>query len=517
MGYILTGADIEDDKYTLQGFVGKETKVVTKKELIALSEECEVFGFDGAEVLTTYASVKEFLETLNLQLQLTGHPLDECLTIDDETGEVKLKNLTTSAVESLMKNDSILTVPSYVTHFDMTFPEELRCYKISQVDFPEGVKVITREGKVSPVIHAKVLRLPTTLTIMGKHAFSCVSRRSADTEFNSFDSVVMHCPKLRKISDNAFAECVIGSLDLNAPIKTIGSKAFRDATLPEVLQLPVQLQVIHDYAFSGCNTLRQVTFGENLNKVGAFAFEKTGLTFVTLPKGVSFSENCFACCDSLESVVLAEGVTALPLHMFMGCSALTSVVRSEQLAGVPAKCFSDCSSLQEFAFGKIWKIGEDAFRHTGLKKADVTFKKHADVLPPQIAKHAFSECFALTHVSFNGPLEKLPSNLFSDCCSLFSVDLTETLITKVTDKTLLGCPKLREIRLPFAGFHSESLLSLLLGLGHDIDTLWLPEILENPAILKHIPCSTFIAYRGTYMAEWCEKHKVRCKLVDRGR
>lgn len=155
-------------------------------------------------------------------------------------------------------------------------------------------------------------------------------------------------------------------------------------------------------AFYGCSDLTSVTMGSSVTDIWDGAFSGcTGLTSVTVPGSVtSIGEYAFYNCNSLTAIEIPEGVTTLGNSAFFGCDNLKEIRYN-------ARAAADLTGLS------------GAFRSAGASVGGVK-------------------------VIFGESVEKIPSNIFSNCESLTSVTIGSN-VTSIGDNAFLGCKGLVEI------------------------------------------------------------------------
>ena len=94
-------------------------------------------------------------------------------------------------------------------------------------------------------------------------------------------------------------------------IVSVGDDAFGGCAGIEII-VEGKLTRVGERAFSECDGLAAVGFGEGLETVSMEAFASTGLRSVTLPKTLkTIDENAFDNCSSLEIVFIHDGVEAI--------------------------------------------------------------------------------------------------------------------------------------------------------------------------------------------------------------
>ena len=149
------------------------------------------------------------------------------------------------------------------------------------------------------------------------------------------------------------------------------------------------------FCFSECSNLTKFDFS-NVKKIGLYAFYKSGLQEVCLPKNIK---------------VLEEGT-------FSGCSKLQSVTWHCQCDVIPALCFYMCPNLTNFDFSSIKKVGQYAFVESGLQ--EVCLQKNIEILEDG----TFSRCNELRSVTWNCTCDVIPNFCFAVCSNLTNFDFS---------------------------------------------------------------------------------------------
>ena len=149
---------------------------------------------------------------------------------------------------------------------------------------------------------------------------------------------------------------------------------------------------IGNHAFIETN-VGSITLPNSIVAIGTGAFSYTNnLQTMTIPSGVTdFGEGeTFFYSESLQSVVVSEGVTTIPDAFVSQCRALTSVSIPEGVTSIGVTAFGGCTALTEVVIpSTVTNIDENAFVQTGLQRIEVKnptpIEINADCFTPRYA------------------------------------------------------------------------------------------------------------------------------------
>lgn len=210
------------------------------------------------------------------------------------------------------------------------------------------------------------ITIPESVTYIGKNAFRyCMSLTSIDLPKNitlidecafegcwSLQSVTL--PKsLVELGESAFAETKLESVTIPANVKIIHKNPFPSSLTSIVVDsknpyfdsrdncngimdkmtntlvlgcaktvIPQSTLAIGDYAFSGCDALRDIDIPSNVKTIGY---------------------NAFCWCDELQKIEIPEGVTELKSYAFAWCNHLTTVILPSTMEQLGSYAFGGCS------------------------------------------------------------------------------------------------------------------------------------------------------------------------------
>ena len=170
--------------------------------------------------------------------------------------------------------------------------------------------------------------------------------------------------------------------------------------------------------FSGQKTLKSVTIGNSVTKIGDSAFSGcSGLTSVEIPSSVTtIGNSAFSGCSSLSGqIVIPNSVTTIGNSAFSGCSNLIGqIVIPNSVTSLGSWVFSSCSNISNVVIGdNVTSIGENAFSNcTNL--TNVLIGKSV----ASIGVYAFQSCSGLTDIKIPGSVTAISDRAFIGCTSL---------------------------------------------------------------------------------------------------
>ena len=160
------------------------------------------------------------------------------------------------------------------------------------------------------------------------------------------------------IGDEAFSGLdSLGELSLPEGIESIGDYAFMACRgIYGTLNLPQSLKSIGGGAFAECGGLTgKLELPEGLTTLGGAAFfDCSGFTgSLVLPRSIKVIEhNTFINCNGFSGMlILPEELTNIGELAFCGCSGLNSVVIPVGLREIKSDCFGGCNSIRDVYYG----------------------------------------------------------------------------------------------------------------------------------------------------------------------
>ena len=242
---------------------------------------------------------------------------------------------------------------------EFTYPGNVDFYGVND----EGQNNVIQGGGIEKLTIAKeVTKLPAN--------FCNNTEKLTAIEFESGS-------QLTKIGKMAFyGTQALKSIDIPSTVTAIGESAFADCFSLEKIELG-HIDSFGQNTFARCSSLKtakiqgssDVAYPSNMFGTWGTGHSAAPLETLEIDAGkiqFSLSNNQK---DSIETIVLGDGVTEIPNNFAANCTKLTSVSLPDALTSVPANAFQGCSSLEKVGISensKLQSIGSGAFVNSGL-------------------------------------------------------------------------------------------------------------------------------------------------------
>ena len=322
------------------------------------------------------------------------------------------------------------------------------------------------------------VNIPSTIKIIGPHAFSCSALAS-----------ILIPSHITKICEDSFSICkqlTRVEFEPNSELRTIEKDAFSYSNLVSIV-IPSHVTKIGKRAFYSCTQLTRVEFEPNseLRTIEEYAFSESSIESIKIPASVvelkdgwcrktkelihvdvdagnkrysSIGGKCiigksdieqedydtfvFMTRDSVE-VNIPSTIKIIGPHAF-SCSALASIVIPSHITKISEDAFSFCQQLTRVEFepnSELRTIEKCAFQYSNL--VSIVIPSHVT----QICKRTFFDCFNLSRVEFepNSELRKIESSAF------YFSKITSILIPKnvkyIHENAFVFCSRLQIIEI----------------------------------------------------------------------
>ena len=302
------------------------------------------------------------------------------------------------------------------------------------------------------------VNVPSTWTTIGSNVFS---RCSSLTEATLPDNMTA-------IPSGMFSRTAITKIKIPSGVTSIGSLAFYSCqSLANVEFTSYKLEEVGTNAFGACTALTSLMLPSTVKKLGASAFDGSGLTSFAVPPAVTeIPDTLFQNCTALTSVSLPDDITRMGVNVFKGATSLSEVVLPKNLETVSGNTFSGSGLEKITAHPESTVFSTDSngvlynFDQTELIAYPAGRYYSSFTVPSTvetIKANAFANATNLTSISFptgsSAKLATIENSAFSGCTGLRSVTIPIT-VKEIGTSAFSGCTAMTS--LTFTGYNSTS-------------------------------------------------------------
>ncbi len=242
---------------------------------------------------------------------------------------------------------------------------------------------------------------------------------------------------LEKIYHEAFWDCVsLTSIEIPGSVTEIGYMAFEFCEKLESVELNDGVEIIGSSAFSGCTSLSRIVIPDSVTSIGARAFNRSNIVSAIIPlDAISHIPT-----DNLETLIITSGTT-IEDGTFRDCNSLTSVEIRYGLSAIGASAFKGCGNLASIVIpDSVTSIGDEAFRGCSSLKS-ITIPDGVT----SIGRSAFEDCSSLASVVIPNSVTSIGNQAFLACGSLTSIVIPDS-VTSIGDYAFGWCESLASIK-----------------------------------------------------------------------
>ena len=228
-----------------------------------------------------------------------------------------------------------------------------KCTKLKQFDF-SGIERIGKHAFEESGLQE--VNLPENINVVLVGAFEKCGELQSVTWSHKCELIPANCfadclkltkfnfANAKKIEQYAFSNSGLQEVRLQKNIESISNKAFCGCSELHSVTWRCQCDVIPNACFERCSNLKQFDLS-NVKKIEAYAFDESGLTFVTLNKGTAVEQYCFARCNDLEKIEWLSG-RAIKDSIFEGCKHIKEIFISDSVKNIEASAFASSPNAE---------------------------------------------------------------------------------------------------------------------------------------------------------------------------
>ena len=147
------------------------------------------------------------------------------------------------------------------------------------------------------------------------------------------------------------------------------------------LVIPEGVSIIESYAFLGCEQIKTVEFGPDVEEIGLYAFQNcVNLETMVCSSAVSIIKaGAFKGCSSLKEADFSEcTISTIGYESFAGCTSLTSIKLHETLSDIGVRAFEG-TAIKTLELGKnVNSLGKDLFLNNKVFEGFTVIDKNKD-------------------------------------------------------------------------------------------------------------------------------------------
>ena len=309
-----------------------------------------------------------------------------------------------------------VTIPKTVT--DIQYNAFYNCVNLSTVNFEENSELSSIGNTAFTYSGLTTLKLPNSVTSIGKAAFQGCSRLATVTLSS----------KMESISNSAFRNCVkISSITIPNKVKYIDGYAFADTGLTQIT-IPESVESISSCAFQNCEKLKDVTIKNKKAYIEIGAFENCGFEKLTLGQS-KIGSGAFLGNKSLTTLTLQEGVTTLAYRAFSQCENLETIKFPTTLKKIDMDAFSGTKWFENQPDGAVY-VNDILLAYKGDPEK-VTIKSGTKY----IESGAFGDKKNLTSVEIPKSVTTIRTAAFVNCEKLTRIVIPPS-VTKIESQAI---------------------------------------------------------------------------------
>lgn len=388
-------------------FIGEETFYGCNNLTILYDGAFIPNGFSNTWVFGTTLVIVDYLN----QIYFTQNDLT--FLIEDDA----------ATVVSYNGYESIITIPSTVTHNDLTYDVvELIDYlfyqnqNVIKIELPNTLITINDYAFYS-CVNLELISIPNSVETIGNDVFfECVNLTiycdndesysnnwncgiiviSSDVVYTTVNGITYmleddaHVVSYDQSSNTVSIPNVIIYNDVEYKVVSIKSSAFYDNATLLTVSMGDNITSIGAYAFYNCNRLLTIYFSANITEIGISAFNNcTNLVSVELPNKLEvLGAYAFHNCTSLVKVEMDNNVTTIEKYAFAYCSSLNDINLSSSLTKIEYATFISCKQLILIELNSVKYIDSHAF-------SGCYYLYIENITDVEIHQYAFLSCYIM--------------------------------------------------------------------------------------------------------------------------
>ncbi len=256
------------------------------------------------------------------------------------------------------------------------------------------------------------------------------------------------------IGDEAFSGCdSLTDITLRNSVKTLGDKVFYTCKNLENVEIPSTVTDIGEKTFYSCPKLKEAVIRAGTVKKDTL-YNCPALTTLIISDNATLdasftARNAYA-SGTLETVKIGKG--EIGDSAFSNCTNLTTVELGDGVTKIGTNAFIRCTQISSITIGsRVSSIGKNAFN-------GCTALTNANIGSGAIGANAFQDCSRLASVTLGDGVTSIGANAFLRCTELTSMDIGSSVKT-IESYAFSGCKALEEVTISAAQIGNQAFRS----------------------------------------------------------
>lgn len=231
-----------------------------------------------------------------------------------------------------------IIIPEGIT--SIKYDTFLGCNNLTTINIPNSVERI--ESRAFYGCNMTNINIPNSVKSIGENAFNGC---------DNLENMVLGSG-IVSILGSAFYGCT-GDLVVNCNIPDVSTGTESAFFGSEFASITIEDGVtsIGNYAFWGCENIKDVAISNSVTKIGDAAFCCCGFESICIPDSVtSIGMGAFSTCVELKEIKIPDEVDVIKEYTFLDCNSLTSVTIGAGVSTIEDKAFYRCTGLKNMFF-----------------------------------------------------------------------------------------------------------------------------------------------------------------------
>lgn len=270
------------------------------------------------------------------------------------------------------------------------------------------------------------------------------------------------------IGEEAFSGCdSLTDITLGSSVKILGDKVFYTCKNLENVEIPSTVTDIGEKTFYSCPKLKEAVIKAGTVKKDTL-YNCQALTTLIISDNATLDASFTAgySKSTLNTVKIGKG--AIGDSAFSNCTNLTTVELGDGVTSIGTSAFIRCTQLPSITIGSgVTSIGKNAFNGCAALTEAV-------IQSGAIGESAFNGCISLTNVTLGNGVTSIGRNAFLKCKALTSMNIGSS-VTTIAQYAFSNCTALKEVYIAAAEVQNQAFRSAKalkkVTLGDDVVTI----------------------------------------------